>query len=82
MMNEIVNFIIYKNILVNVRGGAAMAARRGGWKYVKSEIKLQWQIWKMGLTGVYTFSRNIFVRFSIHMMPSSLRCFFYKRILR
>lgn len=82
MIDEGCKFYNIQNILVNVRGGAAMAARRGGWKYVKSEIKLQWQIWKMGLTGVYTFSRNIFVRFSIHMMPSSLRCFFYKRILR
>ena len=78
MINEGFKFYNIQNILVNVRGGAAMAARRGGWKYVKSEIKLQWQIWKMGLTGVYAFSRNIFVRFSIHMMPSSLRYFFYK----
>ena len=82
MINEGFKFYNIQNILVNVRGGAAMAARRGGWKYVKSEIKLQWQIWKMGLTGVYAFSRNIFVRFSIHMMPSSLRYFFYKKILR
>ena len=82
MINEGCKFYNIQNILVNVRGGAAMAARRGGWKYVKSEIKLQWQIWKMGLIGVYAFSRNIFVRFSIHMMPSSLRCFFYKKVLR
>lgn len=82
MINEGLKFYNIQNILVNVRGGAAMAARRGGWKYVKSEIKLQWQIWRMGLISVYMFLRNVCVRFSIHMMPNQLRCFVYKRILR
>lgn len=82
MVKKRMQFYNIQNVLVNVRGGGAMAARRGGWKYVKSEIRLQTQIRKMGLIGGYTFCKNVFVRFSIHMMPRSLRTFIYKKILR
>ena len=36
-----------QDVLVNVRGGSAMSARRGGWKYAKSEIRFQRKILQM-----------------------------------
>ena len=36
-----------QDVLVNIRGGSAMSARRGGWKYAKSEIRFQRKILQM-----------------------------------
>lgn len=71
-----------QSVVVNVRGGAAMAARRGGWKYAKSELSLQYKMLCMGLIGFPTFCQNSIIRFVVRMMPNFLRCFFYKKILR
>lgn len=71
-----------QEVLVNVRGGTAMAARRGGWKYAKSEILFQRKIWKMGLINWHIFLRNVCVRFSIRIMPNNLRCLVYEKMLR
>lgn len=68
--------------LVNVRGGAAMAARRGGWKYAKSEISLQRQLLKMNLIDSATFLKNVAIRFTVRMMPNKIRVWFYYNILR
>lgn len=71
-----------QEVLVNVRGGTAMAARRGGWKYAKSEIRFQWKILQMGLISLHIFLRNVCVRFSIRMIPNGLRCLVYEKVLR
>lgn len=82
MIKNGVKFYNVQNVLVNVRGGVAMAARRGGWKYVKSAVKFQWRIWKMGLISVGQLLKNIFIRFCVYMMPNELRSWIYKNILR
>ncbi len=71
-----------QDVLVNVRGGAAMAARRGGWKYAKSEIRFQRKILQMGLISLHIFLRNVCVRFSIRMIPTGLRSLIYEKVLR
>ena len=71
-----------QEVLVNVRGGTAMAARRGGWIYAKSEIRFQWKILQMGLISLHIFLRNVCVRFSIRMIPNGLRCLVYEKVLR
>lgn len=79
------NGAVFHNIprvLVNVRGGAAMAARRGGWKYAKSEVRFQYQILSMALIGIGTFCKNIVVRFTVRMLPSRLRALIYRKLLR
>ena len=48
-----------QDVLVNVRGGSAMSARRGGWKYAKSEIRFQRKILQMGLISLHVFLRNV-----------------------
>lgn len=82
MIKNGVNFYNVQDVLVNVRGGTAMAARRGGWKYVKSEIRFQKQIWQMGLINLHVFLRNVCIRFSIRMIPNGLRSLIYKKVLR
>lgn len=68
--------------IVKMRGGIAMAARRGGWKYAKSEANLQMKMLAMGYIGIGTFCKNIIIRFTVRMMPNKLRTFVYKTILR
>ena len=82
MIKNGVKFYNVQDVLVNVRGGTAMAARRGGWKYVKSEIRFQKQIWQMGLISLHVFLRNVCIRFSIRMIPNGLRSLIYKKVLR
>lgn len=71
-----------QNVLVNVRGGTAMAARRGGWKYAKSEVNLQQKMYSMGLIGSGTFCKNVIIRFTIRIMPNKLRSIVYSKLLR
>lgn len=68
--------------LVKVRGGASMTARRGGWKYFKSEMRLQEEFLKMGLINRKIFARNLSVRFAVRMMPNRVRKFVYSKLLR
>lgn len=71
-----------QRVLVNARGGAGMAARRGGWKYVKSEMQFQWRIWRIDAISIFTFCKNVSIRFSVHIMPDIFRNFIYKKMLR
>lgn len=71
------------DILVNVRVGEQMYARRGGWKYFKSDTKiLTWKL-KHGLTGKSRFIYNYAARFIVQVvMPNKIRGWFFKKILR
>lgn len=68
--------------LVLMRTGNGLFARRGGWKYAKSEIRLQREFLKMGFIGYFTFMKNVTIRFTVRMMPNKLRAFVYKKLLR
>lgn len=81
----LMNGCIFHNLqecLCLARGGVAMAARRGGFKYAKSEIKLQYKFLKMGFINIFIFIKNVSFRFFIRIMPNCLRSFIYKKILR
>ena len=69
--------------LVNVRVGKEMYARRGGWKYFKSDSKIiKWKL-KNGLTPKSRFLYHYSVRFIIQvLMPNSFRGFIFKNLLR
>lgn len=82
MLKDGARFYNVSSTLVFVRGGAAMALRRGGWKYVKSEIKLMTEFRRMGLIGWSRFFQNVTARFIVRMMPNRCRLFVYKRFLR
>lgn len=71
------------DILVNVRVGAQMYARRGGYNYFKSDMGiLQWK-YKNGLMSLLQYYYNYVVRFMVYvMMPNKLRGCFFRLFMR
>lgn len=71
------------DVLVNVRVGKEMYARRGGWKYFKSDSKiLKWKL-NNKLTSYSRYWYNYLVRFVVYViMPNSVRGLFFKYLLR
>lgn len=69
--------------LVNVRVGKEMYARRGGWKYFKSEKGLQDYMLKKKIISIPRYAFNIAVRFGVQVaMPNSLRGFVFQKLFR
>lgn len=69
--------------LVNVRIGQDMYARRGGWKYFKSEAKLQKFMRKNGLIGFGRYFVNVTERFILQvLMPNRLRGWVFRKVAR
>lgn len=70
-------------VLVNVRVGEDMYQRRGGFKYFKSEAKLQKYMLNHKLIPISTYISNWMKRFVLQvLMPNSLRAWVYKRFAR
>lgn len=82
MLHRGARFYNIPAVLVHVRGGQAMTARRGGWKYAKSEIRLQREFLRMKLISPVIYYKNILVRSVVRLMPNKLRTFIYQRLLR
>jgi glycosyltransferase involved in cell wall biosynthesis len=81
---------IFKNIpdvLVHVRVGKDMYKRRGGWKYFKSEAKLQKFMLDNKITNFSEYMLNVFMRFIAQVLMTStirgiiFRIFFRKSII-
>lgn len=70
------------DILVYARTGNGMAQRRGGWKYLKSEIQSQNDFRKLGFISIWQFILNLLLRIPARIMPVWFRQAFYKTILR
>lgn len=69
--------------LVNVRVGREMYARRGGWKYFKSEKGLQDYMVRHKMISRPRYCYNIFGRFVIQViMPNRLRGFVFRKLFR
>lgn len=69
--------------LCNVRVGADMYARRGGYKYFKSEAGLQRYMYKNGLISVFRLWYNVMLRFVLQVcMPNWLRGLVFRRFAR
>ena len=68
--------------LVNVRADEEMFARRGGFKYIKQDIKFQYFMLTSGFIQFWCFIKNVFVRTVVRILPNKLRIYFYKKILR
>jgi glycosyltransferase involved in cell wall biosynthesis len=70
-------------ILVYVRVGKNMYARRGGWKYFKSEEKLQRFMRANGIIIWYEYIINVIIRFIVQViMPNTMRGFFFRFFCR
>ena len=69
--------------LVNVRVGADMYLRRGGFRYFNSEIRMQTFMLKKRLISFPRYTYNVTVRFVVQVaMPNSLRGWVFKRFAR
>ena len=70
-------------ILVNVRTGKDMYARRGGFKYFKSEQRLQKFMLENEIITKFQYFKNCSVRFVVQcLMPNFVRGWVYKSIAR
>ena len=70
-------------LLVNVRVDTKMFARRGGYKYFKSNKEISKQMLKMKIINYPYYLFNITVRFITQvLMPNNIRTLFYKKVLR
>lgn len=71
------------DILCYARVGKDMYARRGGWKYFKSEAKLQKYMFDKGLISFFRMGYNILLRFVLQVcMPNKLRGFVFRKFAR
>lgn len=68
--------------LVYFRFSEDVFKRRGGWKYNKSIIKLQKELYKMSYITGFQYIRNVFIRSIIALIPNWMRSLFYKNFLR
>ena len=69
--------------LVNVRVSKDMYARRGGWKYFKSEKGLQDYMLSHKMISLPRYCYNVFGRFVIQVaMPNKLRGFVFQKLFR
>ena len=70
-------------ILLNFRTDKNMFARRGGYKYFKSNKEVSKQMLKMKIINYPYYLFNITVRFITQvLMPNNIRTLFYKKVLR
>lgn len=69
--------------LVNVRVGEEMYQRRGGWKYFKSEAKLQRYMLKHSVISLPKYLYNVLLRFAVQvMMPNKVRGWVFRTFAR
>ena len=71
------------DVLVNVRVGKEMYQRRGGWKYFKSEAKLQKYMFDNKVIKFPTYFINCSKRFVVQvMLPNRIRGWVFKKFAR
>lgn len=71
------------DVLVNVRVGKDMYRRRGGWRYFKSEARLQVFMWRKGLIAFPRLAVNVGVRFLVQViMPNGVRSWVFQHFAR
>ncbi len=77
---------VFRNIpdvLVHVRVGNEMYRRRGGWKYFKSEAKLQKWMLKHKIIAFPRYVINVTIRLCVQvLMPNWLRGFVFQKLFR
>lgn len=71
-----------KDPLLFMRAGEGQYKRRGGMKYAKSQVRLAKYMYDISFISLPRMIFNIVVRFSVAIVPSSIRSVFYKLFLR
>lgn len=71
------------DVLVNVRVGRDMYARRGGWRYFKSEVGLQQYMRQRKMISWPRYLFNVTVRFVVQVaIPDRVRGFVFQKFFR
>lgn len=69
--------------LVHVRVGEEMYRRRGGWKYFKSEARLQGWMLRHKIISLPQYCVNVLLRLCVQVvMPNRLRGFVFQKLFR
>jgi glycosyltransferase involved in cell wall biosynthesis len=69
--------------LVNVRVGEEMYQRRGGWRYFKSEARLQRYMLNHHIISLPRYLYNVLGRFALQVaMPNKIRGVIFQKLLR
>lgn len=70
-------------VLVNMRVGNDLYQRRGGWKYFKSEAKLQHYMLKNEMISIFRYFMNINKRLIVQvLLPNKMRSWVYQNFAR
>lgn len=68
--------------LLHMRAGSEMYKRRGGWKYVQSQMKLFRFMKEKGFISEWHYFKGCFLRWGSAISPNWLRRFMFERFLR
>ena len=82
MLVHDVQVIGIPKVVVHVRAGDEMIARRRNIQQFKGEIKLFFKMYKIGYLNIFYFSANILVRVVLRVLPTFITRFTYKNLLR
>lgn len=69
-------------VLVKMRAGEAMFARRGGLEYAREEFRQQLAFLRMGFITTPRFLLNLCLRVPVRLLPNRVRSVIYRRFLR
>ena len=68
--------------LLYFRTSEAMFMRRGGLKYALTEVSFLWKMHEIGYVNFFSTIKSILIRFTVRLMPNSVRSLIYKKLLR
>lgn len=71
-----------EEVLVHANAGLSMYKRRGGLRYVRSEIEMQTNLVRLGLQSFWSAVFVGCARSVVFLFPTSLRGFIYEKFLR
>ena len=72
----------HPDVLVNARIGNGLYSRRRGMWYIRSELRMQNQLRKLGIISVFEFLRNLMLRIPIRFFPARALEFMYRQFAR
>lgn len=71
-----------QQVLVLARTGNGMILRRGGWRYMRSEMLAQRKFAEIGFITKLQLLRNLFIRVPVRLAGQTVRSLFYRSMLR
>jgi len=69
-------------VLVKFRTEGSLNERRGGLEYVKTELRIFYELYRIGAISLPVLLINIGIRIPVRLLPGSLRAWLYKQVLR